>query len=52
MKIKTPLRQLAENPFLNLTAGIALLIFSLLEVTPTLLSDIKAFKFGSHHGVI
>ena len=51
MRIKTPLRQLAEDPFLNLAAGIALLIFSLLEVAPTLLEDIKAFKFGSHHGV-
>ncbi len=51
MKIKTRLKQLAEDPFLNLAAGIALLIFSLLEVGPTLLEDIKAFKFGSHHGV-
>ena len=51
MKIKTLLRQLAEDPFLNLAAGIALLIFSLLEVAPTLLEDIKALKFGSHHGV-
>ena len=51
MKIKTPLRQLAEDPFLNFAAGIALLIFSLLEVAPTLLEDIKAFKFGSRHGV-
>lgn len=51
MKIKTLLRRLAEDPFLNLAAGIALLIFSLLEVGPTLLEDIEAFKFGSHHGV-
>ena len=51
MKIKTHLRQLAEDPFLNLAAGIVLLVFSLLEVAPTLLEDIKAFKLGSHHGV-
>ena len=51
LKIKTNLKPLVEDPWLNLMAGLALLIFSLMEVFPTLLEDIKAFKFGSHHGV-
>ena len=51
MEIKTRLKPLVENPLLNLLAGAALLIFSLLEVAPTLLEDIKTCSFGSHHGV-
>ena len=50
IKIETYLRPLTEDPRLNLAAGLALLIFSLLEVGPTLLEDIKAFNLGSHHG--
>lgn len=51
MKIRTRIKQIAEDPFLNLVAGIVLVFLSLVEVSPTLLEDIKAFNFGSHHGV-
>lgn len=51
MKIKTRLKQIAENPFVNITAGIVLMVSTLNETFPNLSEIFRISWLEMHHGV-